>query len=125
MQYVIDKSIASNASYPYTSFFTKRRNKCKSPTKTDRYKITAQTNPNGDLFGDEEALKRQLMNGPTVAVVTANVNFNAYRSGIFNDVSCKNGEPDHVVLLVGYDVDPKGTNYWLLKNSWGEEGRQL
>lgn len=30
-------------------------------------------------------------------------------------------ELDHAIVLVGYDVTPKGEPYYILKNSWSEE----
>jgi C1A family cysteine protease len=39
-----------------------------------------------------------------------------YKSGIIKRVC--GDSIDHAVLLVGYGTD-KGTDYWLVKNSWG------
>jgi len=50
--------------------------------------------------------------------------FQQYRSGIFSSTGCGTSL-DHATLVVGYGSDA-GTEYWIMKNSWGtvwgEEG---
>jgi len=45
--------------------------------------------------------------------------FQLYKGGVL-DGSC-GGSIDHGVLVAGYGTDPKGGDYWLIKNSWGTD----
>ena len=40
-----------------------------------------------------------------------------YMTGVYTNPKCPK-TPDHAVLLVGYGVDPKFGDFWLVKNSW-------
>ena len=44
----------------------------------------------------------------------------SFRSGIFNDDSCDPEGLNHSVAVVGYGTE-NGTDYWIIKNSWGED----
>ncbi len=70
-------------------------------------------------------LANALLLGPvSVGVDASGFAFKFYKSGIITKWC--GTEIDHAVLLVGYGTDSKGTDYWLVKNSWasnwGENG---
>ncbi|GFR15900.1 cathepsin L [Trichonephila clavata] len=72
--------------------------------------------------GDEEVLKQAVAKiGPiSVAINADSENFHNYRSGIYDEPNCPNSVSalTHAVLVVGYGTE-NGTDYWLVKNSWG------
>ncbi|CAJ1978832.1 unnamed protein product [Sphenostylis stenocarpa] len=73
----------------------------------------------------EKALQKAVANQPvSVAIDASGSDFQFYTSGVFTG-SCGT-DLDHGVTAVGYGVSDDGTEYWLVKNSWGtvwgEEG---
>lgn len=73
---------------------------------------------------DPVALATALTIGPvSIGVDASGLAFKFYKSGIIKKF-CGTAI-DHAVLLVGYGTE-KGTDYWLVKNSWtsdwGENG---
>ena len=58
--------------------------------------------------------------GPVFVMVDVVESFEFYKSGIFDAQDCDPNRLNHAMLLVGYGSE--GTEeYWLVKNSWGEE----
>ena len=42
-------------------------------------------------------------------------------TGVFKDSECSPDNLNHGILLVGYGTTEEGEDYWLVKNSWGQE----
>ena len=69
----------------------------------------------------DEGLKRALATiGPVSIALDATDAFMSYdgSSPIFNDNTCDPEQPDHALLLVGYNDNQK---YWIVKNSWNTD----
>ncbi|GMR30911.1 hypothetical protein PMAYCL1PPCAC_01106, partial [Pristionchus mayeri] len=69
---------------------------------------------------DEEALKNAVaLIGPISVLIDAHhPSFQSYGDGVYYDKECTE-DVTHAVLVVGYGTDPRGGDYWLVKNSWG------
>lgn len=67
---------------------------------------------------DEAALLKAVANQPvSVAIDAGGRDFQLYKGGIFTG-DCGT-DLDHGVTAVGYGAERDGTEYWLVKNSWG------
>uniref|UniRef100_A0A8C6SIF5 Cystein proteinase inhibitor protein salarin n=1 Tax=Neogobius melanostomus TaxID=47308 RepID=A0A8C6SIF5_9GOBI len=114
LQYVIEnQGIASEASYPYVG-----------QDQDCRYSPSFRAaNCSSYYFVDktEAALQEASATvGPIAIVIDASDIF-GYTSGVYYNPSCGK-ESNHAVLLVGYGTDDtSGLDYWLIKNSWGEQ----
>ncbi|KAK7605221.1 hypothetical protein V9T40_007079 [Parthenolecanium corni] len=75
------------------------------------------------IEGDEDQLKAVVSKfGPVaVSVDACRWDFRFYKSGIYYSDECCNYKHclNHAMLVVGYGTQD-GTDYWLLKNTWGE-----
>ena len=61
---------------------------------------------------------------PVSALICAPPNMTPYKEGVFNDENCMehcSASVNHAVLVVGYGTDDVGGDYWLVKNSWGDD----
>lgn len=75
--------------------------------------------------GDEEALRVAVSTiGPISAAIDASRDsLQFYSDGVYFDAACKNATNDmnHAILVVGYDTDPDGKQFWWVKNSYGQQ----
>jgi cathepsin L len=112
-QYIIDNSgIDTEASYPYEG----KQGSCRYDASNIGATISAFTDVTS---GDESALQEAVASvGPvSVAIDASQQSFQLYSSGVYNEPDCTT-QLDHAVLVVGYGT-LDGTDYWLVKNSWG------
>lgn len=64
-----------------------------------------------------EAMMGTIANQPVPSYVDA-ASVKSYSKGVFTDENCGTSM-DQAVLIVGFDTDENGTDYWLIQNSWG------
>jgi len=107
-QYIIDNGgLNSEAAYPYVEK-DEACNKAKEKTDVATIKSFKDVTPNS-----EEALATAVASGPVSVAIEADQRaFQSYSGGILS-AACGT-KLDHGVLAVGY-----GTDYWIVKNSWG------
>ena len=74
--------------------------------------------------GDEENLKNAVATiGPIAVAIQVTSSFVFYRSGVYYEPGCDPSKLNHAGLVVGYGNE-RGQDYWLVKNSWGENWGQ-
>uniref|UniRef100_A0A8C5MPE8 Uncharacterized protein n=1 Tax=Leptobrachium leishanense TaxID=445787 RepID=A0A8C5MPE8_9ANUR len=73
------------------------------------------------LSGEENIAKVLAMDGPVAAVIQFSEDFRFYNGGIYGerDEDCS-PSGSRSVTVIGYGSEC-GTDYWILKNSWGNE----
>ncbi|XP_054749842.2 procathepsin L-like [Lytechinus pictus] len=115
-QYIIDAhGIDTEASYPYKAV----DGQCHFKKSDVGATVTGYTDVTS---GSEKALQKAVAHeGPiSVAIDASHMSFQLYKSGVYNEPACSSTLLDHGVLAVGYGSTSDGTDYWIVKNSWGE-----
>lgn len=111
-QYAMDVGMCGESSYPYTA---KGGETCKTCETIVSVKSCADVTPNNQVD-----LTSAVAMGPvSVAIEADELIFQSYSSGVITGTKCGT-KLDHGVLIVGYGVE-NGMDYWLVKNSWGED----
>lgn len=116
--YVHDHGIASEASYPYTA----KDGTCQSITPVT--KISSCYDVPANELQLTYAVSQRVV---SIAIQADGRAFQMYKSGVFDDATCYQGQLDHGVSLVGYGHDSSSNkDYYILRNSWantwGESG---
>lgn len=118
MDYIKRNGVETERMYPYRAV----GGKC----KYNRRKSVATLKGYRDLpEGDETRLQQAIANvGPiSVCVDASHKSFQHYSGGIYYEPKCGSSDDDldHAVLVVGYSTDRNGKDYYIVKNSWGED----
>jgi cathepsin L len=115
MTYIIsNKGVDTEASYPYTA----EDGTCNYNPSNSGATLTSFVNVNS---GDENDLQVKTYTGPTsVAIDASQSSFQFYSGGVYYEPACSSQQLDHGVLSIGWGTS-SGTQYWLVKNSWGTD----
>ena len=108
-QYAMDNGMCLESAYPYTA----KGGDCqKCDTVVEMSSCTDVTKNN------QIDLKEAVSRGPVSIAIEADTKaFQLYTSGVLTGDACGTNL-DHGVLIAGYGEED-GTEYWLVKNSWG------
>jgi len=113
-EYVETSGICTETSYPYTG----RASTCSATSCTKALAPGAVTGYHDVQQNSKEALMSALQKQPvSIAVEADQMVFQSYKSGVMTGQCGTN--LDHGILAVGYGTE-SGTDYWLVKNSWGD-----
>ena len=113
--YVRDNGgIDTEDSYPYEA----TNDTCRFSSKSVGTTITGYVK----IPRNESALLEAVTTvGPvSVSIDASNSTFHHYSSGVYFNPLCSTSNLDHAVLVIGYGT-VNGQDYWLVKNSWGED----
>lgn len=113
LKYIKEEGISVEADYPYEAK--------DGPCRAQKRAAINVTEVYETEVGEESYRRNLYENGPlAVDFWVDSKSFKAYKEGIYRSTNCNkpNGATNHAVILIGYGVE-NGTEYWLLRNSWG------
>lgn len=119
-EYAIDYGMCAEDAVPYTAEDGTCTSTVSECTKLATFGYCMDVPENDQLM-----LKRAVFSTPVSVSIEADTRtFQFYKSGVLDSSSCGT-TLDHGVLAVGYGIDSvTGQEYWVVKNSWGEDWGQ-
>lgn len=116
--YIKEAGLDTLVEYPYSAATQSFKERCKASGKPKAIATVADFNT---LPKDPAEIQRALYEvGALVGEINAD-SLRYYTGGVITGTQCNKGTVDHAIQLVGYGTDPKAGDYWLVKNSWGEQ----
>jgi len=108
-EYAMDTGMCAETAYPYTA----KGGDCQKCDSVVEISSCVDVTKNNQVD-----LKEAVSMGPVSIAIEADTKaFQLYTSGVLTGDACGTNL-DHGVLIVGYGEE-QGTEYWLVKNSWG------
>ncbi|XP_021765963.1 macrodontain-1-like [Chenopodium quinoa] len=116
-----NQGITTEGEYPYTAYYG-YQGQCQAwNAGGNTVTINGYQNvPQNDEISLMQAVSRQPV---SAGIDASSADFKSYSGGIYYNQMCGTSYYDlnHAVTIIGYGYDDTyGTNYWLIKNSWGE-----
>lgn len=113
-EYIKQHGITTEDKYPYQE---NDQGACQASENADD--SAAQITGYEDVPANSEEALQQAVSKQPVSVAVDATNFQLYSGGVLSD-NCGT-QLNHGVLAVGYGTTEDGKDYWLVKNSWGED----
>jgi len=113
-QYIIaNRGIDTESSYPYTATGP---NQCRY---NSAHSAATLSSYHDIPSGSESSLLNSVYARPvSVAIDASHQSFQFYSHGVYYEPACSPTRLDHGVLAIGFGSE-NGSDYWLVKNSWG------
>merc|ERR1712146_511207 len=115
MEYSAKHGMALEKLYPYHAY----QSQCNIPKNIS----LINTNTGYECVEQKsvEQMQAAVVQQPvSIAVEADQSSFQFYSSGVVTS-GCGDSL-DHAILIVGFDLTQEGSNYWIVKNSWGAAG---
>lgn len=110
--------LCTEADYPYTSGTTQKAGTCAQSSCTLNKNVAPKSYTDVSKNSDDALMSALALNPVSVAIQANQPAFQFYSSGVMTG-KCGT-RLDHGVLAVGYGTYTDGTDYYKVKNSWGE-----
>lgn len=116
-QYVEENGITTENLYPYTAHDGICQLKLQNSNSVKIHNVTFIPE------GDEDKLREAIATaGPiAISIDASHASFHFYQKGIYYEPHCSPKYLSHSVLAIGYGTDKNGQDYYICKNSWGED----